>query len=227
MLSIIHTRWWHSKASLWYLSILSYSVPYTAVGNWAGQIFFALKVSTFPLEPLLRAHAKVTLSFHSFQHIGLEQQLLSPRQNPMGFWPKKPDGKFPLSPGLCAITQDVHVGDKGHPCWYRGCLHPHLPIFVTAAVTGLWPEGSQLYPNLLPKLGNWVRKWHEGGCDLQAVPEAPLAPFPLQNHLQWGAERSYCWFHFARKAKTFLFMPKRPAWPFPSSVQEDIKIKAV
>lgn len=126
MLSLIHTRWCHFEVSLWYLSILSYLIPYTAVGNCAGQLFLALKIFTFPLGPSLRAHAKVILSSHSFQHITLEQQVLTPRQNPMGFGPNMPDGKFPLSPGIPATPQalprpqDVHVGDKGHPCW-GGC----------------------------------------------------------------------------------------------------------
>lgn len=43
MLSFIHTKWLPCKASLWYLPILSYLIPYTVVGNSAGQLFPELK----------------------------------------------------------------------------------------------------------------------------------------------------------------------------------------
>lgn len=122
-------------------------------------------------------------------------------------------------------------------CWYRSCLCPYLPICLPAtailllcfACIGLWPEGSQIYPNLFPKLG-W--KVALGWLWLTGISSSPTRPlhslaggktFPLQNHLQWGAERSYCWFHFVRKAKSSFSWPSDLSGPFPALYKKTLK----
>lgn len=142
------------------MSILSYLIPYTAVGSCAGQLFLALKVSTFPLGPLLRAHAKVTLSSYSFQYLGLEHPTADSKTKPNGLLAKHGRWKFPLSPGLPTTTQVYMWVTK--ETLGKAVLVQELPLSIPPCLpatvilllcSGLQPQGSQLYPNLSQ---NWV-----------------------------------------------------------------------
>lgn len=148
---------------------------------------------------------------------------------------------FLLQPRVWPDTHVVPVGDKGHTCW-EGCAG------TGAASVHTSPSFSQLlsFSSVLPGLGygqrtpsyilissqNWVTGSESGirvtvTCRQFPCPLCWWENFPSAEPPAMGCWEKLLLISLCKESKFFLLISKWPVWPFPSSVQEDIKINTI
>lgn len=172
----------------------------------------------------------------------------------MGSWPNMADGKLPLSPGLPTTTQGLSrhpgftCGWQRHTCCEACAGTGAASVHTSPSVSQLLPSSSSVLPGLgcgqrapryiLISSQNWVTGSESGirmavtRRHFQQPHLTPAQPCWWENLPSAEPPAMGCWeklllISLCKESEIFLFMTKWPVWPFPSSVQEDIKIKTI